>query len=206
MKRIIVLCSILLLLVPFAVVAQHIVYCEGNFDCDQDVDGSDASLFKYDFGRSGLRYPCPVLDDCPNPWAPCPEGMVVCNNACVDPMQDREHFGADSNCIGGTVCGDGQKCDGGICTLTCQPGLTDCNGVCVDIETNENHCGGCDSPCASGEICIAGSCEIYCSDNYAPVQMTGQSTCYNTNGILRDCAETGEDCLTSTIIFPQRQL
>ena len=50
MKRIIVLCSILLLLVPFAAVAQD--FCEGNFDCDQDVDGSDASVFKSDFGRS----------------------------------------------------------------------------------------------------------------------------------------------------------
>jgi hypothetical protein len=33
--------------------------CEGNFDCDLDVDGTDASVFKSDFGRSSLKNPCP---------------------------------------------------------------------------------------------------------------------------------------------------
>ena len=34
--------------------------CEGNFDADQDVDGTDAARFKSDFGRSTFRDPCPV--------------------------------------------------------------------------------------------------------------------------------------------------
>jgi len=38
--------------------------CEGNFDCDQDVDGSDASMFKSDFGRNLLSNPCPAADPC----------------------------------------------------------------------------------------------------------------------------------------------
>jgi hypothetical protein len=38
--------------------------CEGNFDCDFDVDGSDASMFKSDFGRSSLSNPCPAADPC----------------------------------------------------------------------------------------------------------------------------------------------
>jgi len=33
--------------------------CEGNFDCDGDVDGSDASKFKEDFGRSIFINQCP---------------------------------------------------------------------------------------------------------------------------------------------------
>jgi hypothetical protein len=57
MKRIIVLFSILVLLVPFTAVAQ-IDCCEGNFDCDQDVDGTDASMFNSDYGRSSLENPC----------------------------------------------------------------------------------------------------------------------------------------------------
>jgi hypothetical protein len=32
--------------------------CEGNFDCDQDCDGTDASTFKIDFGRSSFENPC----------------------------------------------------------------------------------------------------------------------------------------------------
>src|SRR5512139_3672381 len=57
MKRIIILLSILLLLVPFAALGQD--FCKGNFDYDKDVDGSDASTFKGDFGRSALLDPCP---------------------------------------------------------------------------------------------------------------------------------------------------
>lgn len=43
--------------------------CEGNFDCDEDVDGSDAAVFKADFGRSPFKNPCP---GCPPP-APVPK-------------------------------------------------------------------------------------------------------------------------------------
>jgi hypothetical protein len=93
MRRIILLCSILLLVVPFAAVAQEIDYCEGNFGCNQTVDGLDAAQFKSDFGRSGINRPCPVLDDFSVPWSPCPEGMLICSNKCVDPMTDEAYCG-----------------------------------------------------------------------------------------------------------------
>ena len=38
--------------------------CEGNFDFDEDVDGTDAAVFKEDFGRSPFFNPCPA--------SPCP--------------------------------------------------------------------------------------------------------------------------------------
>ena len=38
--------------------------CEGNFNDDQDVDGSDANLFKSDFGRGGYNSPCLNNDPC----------------------------------------------------------------------------------------------------------------------------------------------
>jgi hypothetical protein len=40
--------------------------CEGNFNCysDSDVDGSDAALFKKDFGRSMLVEPCTSESPC----------------------------------------------------------------------------------------------------------------------------------------------
>ena len=34
--------------------------CKGDFDCDVDVDGTDAALFKLDFGRSGFNNPGPA--------------------------------------------------------------------------------------------------------------------------------------------------
>ena len=50
--------------------------CEGNFNCDedQDVDGSDASLFKTDFGRSAFNNPCETVDPC--------NGDFDCDNDC----------------------------------------------------------------------------------------------------------------------------
>jgi hypothetical protein len=39
--------------------------CEGNFDGDLDVDGTDASTFKTDFGRSKISgHPCSNADSC----------------------------------------------------------------------------------------------------------------------------------------------
>jgi len=43
--------------------------CEGDFNCDCDVDGSDAAVFKSDFGRSPFFFPCPP---CQGP-APVPK-------------------------------------------------------------------------------------------------------------------------------------
>jgi hypothetical protein len=34
--------------------------CSGDFSCDGDVDGTDASLFKQDFGRSSIQNSCPA--------------------------------------------------------------------------------------------------------------------------------------------------
>ena len=38
--------------------------CAANFDEDADVDGSDASTFKGDFGRSSMLNPCASSDLC----------------------------------------------------------------------------------------------------------------------------------------------
>jgi hypothetical protein len=33
-----------------------------------------------------------------------------------------------------------------------------CDGACIDPSTNNSHCGGCDDPCKSDELCIVGEC------------------------------------------------
>ena len=38
--------------------------CEADFGCDGDVDGSDASTFKADFGRNSFQRPCIAGDTC----------------------------------------------------------------------------------------------------------------------------------------------
>jgi len=57
MKKILAI-LIVFLFVPFTAEAQD--FCEGNFDYDPDQDGSDAFIFKTDFGRSVFGNPCPT--------------------------------------------------------------------------------------------------------------------------------------------------
>jgi len=38
--------------------------CEGNFNGDNDCDGSDAATFKVDFGRNAVSRPCNNGDPC----------------------------------------------------------------------------------------------------------------------------------------------
>ena len=64
MKKILAL-VIVLLLVPLTTSAQD--FCEGNFDYDEDQDGTDAFTFKTDFGRSPFGNPCPPDGPTPVP-------------------------------------------------------------------------------------------------------------------------------------------
>jgi hypothetical protein len=66
MKRVMVLLAVAAVFLFFLsappVASQPIDYCEGNFDNDLDQDGTDAFVFKSDFGRSSLNDPCPVIE------------------------------------------------------------------------------------------------------------------------------------------------
>ena len=44
--------------------AMYACDCEGNFDGDSDVDGSDGIVFKEDFGRSHFNNPCEAVNPC----------------------------------------------------------------------------------------------------------------------------------------------
>ena len=64
----IVVASLFVFSVP-SVIAQPIEGspCNGNFDCDQDVDADDVTEFLIHFGRDPYYFPCPLCQDslCP---------------------------------------------------------------------------------------------------------------------------------------------
>jgi hypothetical protein len=64
--------------------------CEGDFDCDGDVDGTDATTFKLYFGRSPFNYSCNDLNPC--------NGDFDCDNDCdgSDASLFKEDFGRSS--------------------------------------------------------------------------------------------------------------
>jgi hypothetical protein len=61
--------------------------CEGNFDCDEDCDGTDAATFKLDFGRSAFFDPCSNTERC--------NGDFDCDSDCdgTDAAQFKVDFG-----------------------------------------------------------------------------------------------------------------
>ena len=78
-------------------------YCEGDFDCDNDCDGTDAATFKVDFGRGTFDNPCEVNNPC--------NGDFDCDNDCdgTDAALFKQDFGRSSfsnpcpMCEGGMV-------------------------------------------------------------------------------------------------------
>lgn len=94
----------------------------------------------------------------------CPPGLVACGTECRVVAIDPDHCGA---C--GVSCGGGEACRGGVCipapTCVCPPsngcdaGLTACNGACVDLQTDPQHCGACNTACATGDTCSGGTCQ-----------------------------------------------
>ena len=59
-------------------------YCEGDFDYDGDQDGTDASVFKSDFGRNPFSDPCPPNSSTCNPPAPVPKTGLITSYATGD--------------------------------------------------------------------------------------------------------------------------
>jgi hypothetical protein len=96
-----------------SVMAQPVDYCEGNFDNDLDQDGTDAFVFKSDFGRSGIVDPCP-----PDGPAPVPKtGQTLCYDTDGNP-RDCAGTGEDGEYQKGVALPDPRFIDNGDGTVT----------------------------------------------------------------------------------------
>ena len=64
--------------------------CKSDFECDGDVDGTDATFFKNDFGRRPFYYPCESGNPC--------NGDFDCDNDCdgIDAVNFKRDFGRNA--------------------------------------------------------------------------------------------------------------
>jgi hypothetical protein len=83
----------------------------------------------------------------------CGSGQTNCSNVCRDLQSDVNNCGTCGN-----VCGSGQVCSAGACTVVCTGGLTNCSNVCVNLQTDVNNCGTCGNRCPTNGMCSSGAC------------------------------------------------
>jgi hypothetical protein len=56
-------------------------------------------------------------------------------------------------------CCDGAKCKGGKhSTCKCKSGLKECSGKCYDLDSDDSHCGACNTVCVFPFGCFSGEC------------------------------------------------
>ena len=142
--------------------------CEGNFDCDEDVDGTDAAGFKVDFGRSNFLDPCTNEDQC--------NGDFDCDNDCdgTDAALFKSDFGQSTfnnpcpNCSVGiwckyVLCDEVDDCEEGeCCGYASYLELDSSNPFYCTPKTNDAVCFFCNSgsDCAYSVInsCCCSTC------------------------------------------------
>jgi hypothetical protein len=86
--------------------------------------------------------------------------------------------------------GAGMGGSGGGCSM----GLSVCDGECFNLQTDGEHCGDCDTDCATGEVCLAGDCELDCGT----LTQCGTS-CVNTATDEMHCGRCDTSCLGTCV-------
>lgn len=87
----------------------------------------------------------------------CTGARQTCGPVCTDVKADSLNCG-----MCGKICGDGETCEDGGCTVLCVADTMKCNNSCVDSKTDPRHCGTCPNQCAVGLFCSAGQCATDC--------------------------------------------
>jgi hypothetical protein len=80
-----------------------------------------------------------------------PPGQAVCDTG------TRRCTCSGTPCNVGERCNEGCRCNGGA---ACASGQTCCSTGCFDLATDASHCGACHRPCAPGQTCVAGQCQL----------------------------------------------
>ena len=87
---------------------------------------------------------------------------------------------------------------GGVDTTpsTCIAPEIDCGGNCVDTWSNVFHCGGCDMPCAAGEVCSSGECGLFCGGSMVACAGACVETAIDRNhcGTCNNACAENETC------------
>jgi len=104
--------------------------------------------------------------------------------------------------------GSDGSCKDGKCV--CETGQTDCSGTCIDTMSDPGSCGACGVTCATGESCLAGSCQVPCdttklmgpvADPWGATWDGVERTAATLDAATVDCASFGGRLPTATEMF-----
>ncbi|MFT4703567.1 MAG: hypothetical protein ACI81R_001259 [Bradymonadia bacterium] len=88
----------------------------------------------------------------------------------------------------------------GVCGAVCGDGQTQCGDECIDVESNAEHCGGCDIVCGAGAsqsvVCDEGLCVQMCNEGFVDVDgFAGcEYECTPTSPRQERCDGIDNDC------------
>lgn len=125
----------------------------------------------------------------------------MCGAACTDIKADPLNCGQCDK-----VCGDGQTCGDGKCTVLCVSDKQKCDESCVDTSSDPLHCGSCPNKCAADLLCSAGQCATDCGAlSTCPLPDAGADAgptavyCANETSDRNNCGACGNVCKASEI-------
>ena len=146
--------------------------------CIYDICGTDCVDLQTNINNCGAcGRACKGGSICDKSQCVCPPNQILCDDRCIDPMNDGDFCGAKNTCKGtegGRKCSSDQTCIKGTCTLTtihqCKDGQhVDENGnceddtpsACGDLKRNcqETVQGWLDGECRTGGNCYATQCD-----------------------------------------------
>ncbi len=110
---------------------------------------------------------------------------------CVDTDNHLNHCGECDNSCSTEVDNASASCISGSCEFECiSEAFEYCEeeNACVNTDTDTQHCGGCNSPCAPGEYCLERDC--ICPEEY---EQCGEE-CVNLNANPAHCGGCGTVC------------
>jgi hypothetical protein len=134
------------------------------------------------------------LDECLPNFGDCDTNANTCES---DFRTDEGDCGnCDTSCSPTGTTSAGNQCISGTCTPACDGAHENCdaqgpNGCEINISNNVSHCGGCNSPCATGRPCINSMCG--CSGGLTLCD----DACVNTATDPMHCGGCDDTCQTN---------
>jgi len=189
---------------------QCVPSCDAGWkSCDQ-VPGNGCET---DVRTTGNCGDCGVTCSFANAAATCSEGrcqLDKCNSGygdCNDEARDgcEARLNSNAHCAAcGRACSElphaSASCSSGSCQVTgCAPGYGNCDGLAangceVDLNSNSQHCSGCNQPCPSGLSCRSGRCTCTKDSDCRNGRRCCNGSCEDVASDERHCGSCGNVC------------